>query len=117
MIKPAARLQTIKADIARRFAEENLSVSDVARSHGVTPRYVHLLFEPEGQTFSEFLIEQRLTQAHRMLTDSQFAGRSISFIAYEVGFANLSYFNRLFRRRYGATPSRIRAAAYSGRKL
>jgi AraC-like DNA-binding protein len=109
----AARLQAIKADIARRFHDESLSVTDVARHHGVTPRYVHMLFESEGRTFSEFLIEQRLTQAHCMLTDPHFAARTISAIAFEVGFANLSYFNRLFRRRYGASPSDIREAARS----
>jgi AraC-like DNA-binding protein len=75
-----------------------------------------MLFAAEGQTFSEFLIEQRLTQAHRMLTDSRFAARAISAIAFEVGFANLSYFNRCFRRRYGASPSAIREAARSARK-
>ena len=32
-------------------------------------------------------------------------------IAYDVGFGDLSYFNRVFRRRYGATPSDIRQLA------
>jgi AraC-like DNA-binding protein len=107
----AARLQAIKSDISLRFTEESLSVGDVARRHGVTPRYVHMLFEAEGRTFTEFVIERRLTQAHRMLTNPQFSDRNISAIAFEVGFANLSYFNRVFRRRYGASPSDIRAAA------
>ncbi|RUX33774.1 helix-turn-helix domain-containing protein, partial [Mesorhizobium sp. M7A.F.Ca.CA.002.09.1.1] len=39
------------------------------------------------------------------------AGRSITAIAYEAGFNDLSYFNRAFRRRYDATPSDVRAAA------
>jgi AraC-like DNA-binding protein len=34
--------------------------------------------------------------------------------AFEVGFGNLSYFNRSFRRRYGVTPSDMRAAARRG---
>jgi AraC-like DNA-binding protein len=32
-------------------------------------------------------------------------------VAYEAGFGDLSYFNRTFRRRYGATPSDVREAA------
>jgi AraC-like DNA-binding protein len=32
-------------------------------------------------------------------------------IAFEVGFGNLSWFNRTFRRKYGASPSDIRKAA------
>jgi AraC-like DNA-binding protein len=35
----------------------------------------------------------------------------ISTIAIESGFGGLSYFNHVFRRRYGATPSDIRATA------
>ena len=35
----------------------------------------------------------------------------ISTIAFESGFGDLSYFNHVFRRCYGATPSDIRAGA------
>jgi AraC-like DNA-binding protein len=110
----AARLHAIKSDISHRFSDEGLSVGDMARRHGVTPRYVHMLFEAEGRTFTEFVIERRLAQAHRMLTDSQFADRTISAIAFDVGFSNLSHFNRVFRRRYGAAPSDVREAARRG---
>ncbi len=110
----AARLNAIKADVAHHLADETLSVSEVARRHQVTPRYVQMLFEDDGRTFTEFVIERRLTQAHRMLTGSQFTDRTISAIAFEVGFANLSYFNRVFRRRYGASPSDVRETARRG---
>jgi AraC-like DNA-binding protein len=45
------------------------------------------------------------------LRNPQFSARSISLIAYDVGFGDLSYFNRVFRRRYGVTPSDIRQLA------
>jgi AraC-like DNA-binding protein len=64
---------------------------------------------------SDFVLMQRLTRAHRMLGDPAFAERSIGAIAYEVGFGDLSYFNRAFRRRFGATPSDVREAARRGR--
>jgi transcriptional regulator GlxA family with amidase domain len=60
---------------------------------------------------SEFVLGQRLIRAHRMLTDSRFAARSITSVAFDAGFGDVSYFNRSFRRRYGATPSDIRAEA------
>ena len=62
-------------------------------------------------TFSEFVRGRRLARAHRMLTDPRCADRSISTIAFEVGFGDLSYFNHAFRRLYGATPSDVRAGA------
>jgi len=104
----AARLQAIKTDIAANLANGSLSVADVATRHRVTPRYVHKLFEDEGTTFTQFIIRQRLNRAYRMLRDPQFAMRSITSIAFDAGFGDLSYFNRTFRRHYNATPSDIR---------
>jgi AraC-like DNA-binding protein len=43
-----------------------------------------------------------------MLVSPRFAYLRISDIALEVGFADLSWFNRQFRRRFGASPSDIR---------
>jgi AraC-like DNA-binding protein len=74
----------------------------------VTPRYLQRLFEADGTTFSVFLLGQRLARAYRMLCDQQFWDRPVGVIAYDVGFGDLSYFNRCFRRQYGATPTEIR---------
>ena len=43
-----------------------------------------------------------------MLTELRFAHSAVGAIAYDVGFGDLSYFNRCFKRRYGATPREIR---------
>jgi AraC-like DNA-binding protein len=104
----AARLRAIKADIITNLTDYELNVSTVAARHGVTPRYVHRLFEYEGITYSGFVLGQRLDRVYRMLTNPRYAGHSISTLAFATGFGDLSYFNRSFRRRYGATPSDIR---------
>jgi AraC-like DNA-binding protein len=111
----AARLRAVKADIVENLGNKNLSIDALAARHGVTPRYVSMLFESEPLTFSEFVLRQRLHRAHRMLNDPRFADRSISSIALEAGFGDISYFNRTFRRAYGATPSDIRASALRGK--
>jgi AraC-like DNA-binding protein len=110
----ASRLAAIKADILDNLARPDLSAAGVATRHGVTRRYLYMLFETEGATFSEFVIEQRLLRAHRMLSDPRLAYRSINAIALDVGFGDLSYFNRTFRRRFGATPSDVRQQARRG---
>ncbi|TPI34175.1 helix-turn-helix domain-containing protein [Mesorhizobium sp. B3-1-6] len=107
-----ARLRAIKADIIARGGD--LSAEDVARRHRLSTRYVRKLFESDGTSLSEFMLRQRLLHAHRMLSDPRNAGRSITAIAFEAGFNDLSYFNRAFRRRYDATPSDVRAAALKG---
>lgn len=111
----AARLQAIKTDIVAGLFDETLTVATVAARHGVTPRYVHKLFEDEGVTYSQFVLQHRLDHAFRMLRDPRCAARRIGEIGYEVGFGDLSYFNRAFRRRYGATPSDVRGTGQDGR--
>jgi AraC-like DNA-binding protein len=112
----AARLRTIKADIASNLGDCELNVNGVAARHGVTPRYVQKLFASEGATFSEYVLGRRLATAYRLLADPHFAHRSISSIAFDLGFSDLSYFNRTFRRRHEATPTEVRtqASGYRG---
>jgi AraC-like DNA-binding protein len=108
---PAARLRAIKADIVRNFADRDLSIDAVALRNGITPRYVSMLLESDATTFSELVLAQRLHRAHQMLTDQRWSDRTVSSVAFDAGFGDLSYFNRAFRRRYGATPSDVRKTA------
>jgi AraC-like DNA-binding protein len=50
-------------------------------------------------------------RAQCALADPRFVGHPISTIAFEAGFGDLSHFNRTFRRRFGMTPSEVRARA------
>jgi AraC-like DNA-binding protein len=104
----AALLWALKTDIAAHASDPALSVGAVAARHGISARYVHKLFEPTGVTFSEFVLARRLANAHAALVDRRFDDRSITSIALRVGFGDLSYFNRTFRRRFGKTPSDVR---------
>ena len=107
----AVRLAAIKADIAANLHDGDLNATMVATRNRVTVRYLHKLFESEGITYSEFVLGQRLARAHCLLTNPLHSRRAISTIAFELGFNDLSYFNRTFRRRYNATPSEIRDGA------
>jgi AraC-like DNA-binding protein len=109
----AARLRAIKGDILENLSRGDLSIDAVALRNGISPRYVRMLFDGEGATYSDFVLGHRLARAHRMLRDPRNVGRTISAMAFEAGFGDLSYFNRAFRRRYGATPSDVRMAAWS----
>jgi AraC-like DNA-binding protein len=104
----AARLAALKADITRHLADPALSVAAVAARHGISVRYVHKLFEDDGRTYSQVVLDARLDHALRELRDPRCAERTVSAIAGAAGFGDLSYFNRTFRRRYGMTPSEAR---------
>jgi AraC-like DNA-binding protein len=110
----AARLHAIKRDIAENLDRPDLSVATIACRHGCTPRFVQRLFEAEGTTFTEYVLAQRLARAHRLLSDPRLGGEKISTVAYDVGFGDLSYFYRAFRRRYGASPSDVREQTRRG---
>jgi AraC-like DNA-binding protein len=104
----SARLRAVKADIAKRIDQPDLSIGTIAALHHCSPRYLQKLFEGDGTTFSDHVLAQRLARAHRLLTDPRRVHEKISAVAYDSGFANLSYFNRVFRRRYGVAPSDVR---------
>jgi AraC-like DNA-binding protein len=112
---PAARLRAIKGDIVKNLTDRDLSIEMIARRHGITARYVSMLFDGDATTFSEFVLVQRLNRVHRMLTDPRYSDRAVSSLAFETGFGDLSYFNRCFRRLYGATPSDVRAISRNAR--
>ncbi|MBR0853756.1 helix-turn-helix transcriptional regulator [Bradyrhizobium liaoningense] len=105
----AARLEVIKADILARLDDGSLTLADLARRHRASPRTIQLLFERRGATFSEFLLEQRLLRAARLLRDPLHRVSKISDLAYLSGFNDVSYFHRAFRRRFGMTPSDAKA--------
>ena len=109
----AARLRAVKAYIVENLTDRDLSINTAAARHGVTPRYVSRLFESDATTFTEFVLVQRLKRAHRMLIAPAFSDRTVSSIALEAGFGDISYFNSAFRRQYGETPSDVRAKAQS----
>lgn len=109
----AARLRAIKEDIETWLDQPDLSVATIVARHRINPRWIQRLFEGEGTTFTEYVLAQRLARAYRLLTDPLHAQQKVSMIAFDAGFADLSYFNRAFRRRYGITPSDLRAAAKS----
>lgn len=108
---PATRLRAIKADVVKNLTDRRLSIDIIAARHGITPRYVSMLFDGDATTFTEFVLLQRLNRAYRMLSHARFSELTVSAIAFEVGFGDLSYFNRVFRRRYGVTPSDVRQSA------
>jgi AraC-like DNA-binding protein len=108
----AARLKAIKTDLN---ANPGLTLAAISVRQGVTPRYVQTLFEADGTTFTAYALNARLSRAYRMLTAARYAGWTISAIAYEAGFSDLSHFNRNFRRRYGASPSEVRTEAARAR--
>lgn len=85
-----------------------MTIEQVAARQGVSTRYVQMLFEGEGNSFTAFTLGLKLDAARAMLASPRFQSWSVTDIAFEAGFGDLSYFNRCFRRRFDMTPSGYR---------
>jgi len=105
----AARLRLIETDIVAHIADGDLSVAATARRQGLSPKTLQRMFERAGKTFTAFVLEQRLRRARRLLATPGNRGKKIAELAFAAGFGDLSYFNRMFRRSFGMTPSEWRA--------
>lgn len=81
-------------------------VDSIARAVRMTPDHLIRLFKKEmGCTPAQFMIDRRMTQAMLLLSSEPMM---IKEVAYTLGYDNLSYFTRLFRRHTGLTPRSYR---------
>ena len=111
LVNPAAnrkaldKIKPILKYVENHYAEK-ITISDIAQVADFSESHFMRYFkETMGTSFIEYLKEYRLTMSARLLQSSE---ASILDIASEVGFDNLSYFNRSFKKRYGVTPSQFR---------
>ncbi len=106
-----ARLKAAFEHIAASLHDPALSLIGVASRLGISPRYLQQLLEDTGTCFTDHVHELRLQRAFALLTDPRNKARLVSGLALDCGFSDISHFNRLFRSRFGDTPSRVRAQA------
>lgn len=101
------RAHTLRRDllqyISQHIADAELNVQTAAVALGISPRYVHALLRPTGRSFAEHLLELRLDQCRRALLNYASVA-SITQIAFNWGFNEMSHFSRAFRRRFGVSP-------------
>jgi AraC-like DNA-binding protein len=94
--------------IRRNALNPDLTASVTARAVGMSVRTVHNLMRDSGQSFSEWVLDARVTHARRLLQSAGAERRKIADIAVACGFSDLSHFNRMFKARFGCTPSEAR---------
>lgn len=102
-----ARIQSAINFIAQNFHDCDLSERDLAVHQGISIRYLQKLFEKESTSFVKCLTEHRL-QAARALLESKQGDRTLSEIALTVGYNDLSNFHRMFKKKFGETPTDAR---------
>lgn len=100
-----AVVAAMQADLDRYFAQ-NTSLSEMARIYHYNEKYLGRLFKTQvGISFGQYLNQRRLEYSAQLLKQSN---HSILDISQRAGFNNVTYFNRLFRRQFGQSPSQYR---------
>ena len=99
-----------KMKLILKYVENNymdkITIEDIANEVGLSQSHFMKYFKNTmGTSFIDYLNEYRLTMASRLLVSSE---SSILDIAAEVGYENLSYFNRTFKKRFSMTPREYR---------
>jgi AraC-like DNA-binding protein len=103
-----SHLLAAKEHIHARLQDPGLCGDQVARAVGVTVRHLNRAFATEGTTVAQYVQGRRLDCARVDLTATSMAGSRIADVAARWGFASQAHFTRLFRARFGCTPSEIR---------
>jgi AraC-like DNA-binding protein len=94
--------------IERLYSREDLSPKAIAAACGISESYLHRIYRETGKTAMERVREVRMDMADELLRRGLPAFRTVSEIAYEVGFKSLSEFSRAYKRRFGRTPRQAR---------
>lgn len=103
---------------ACQFLQDHLSEpvgrKDVARFLRLHPNHVSRLFRQfSHKPFHEFVLQQRLARARKLLRGS--SDLNVTDIAAASGFANLGYFSRCYQRAFGRAPSKDRMTGQATR--
>lgn len=102
---PNDRLQLVLSYVEANYVEK-ISLATVARLCGLSPFQFSRAFKKiRGITFRDFVLEFRIERAARGLRSPD---ASVTDVAFGAGFNDLSYFARMFRRRFGVSPSHFR---------
>jgi AraC-like DNA-binding protein len=96
-------------------ADREIDLDSTAKAAGISSfHFLRMFSNVLGVTPHQYLVRSRLRHAARLLVDD---ARTITSIAFDVGFGDLSNFVRTFHRAAGVSPRDFRNAARSDRKI
>lgn len=98
----------IQRDVESRLGAPDLSPSQLADRHHISVRYLHRLFEGEGETVAEWIRRRRLERCRRDLSDPALRTLPVASIGARWGLRDAAHFSRAFKAAYGISPRAFR---------
>ena len=93
-------------EVIGRDYQKELSLKDISKDLFINPVYLGQLIKKEtNSTFAELLNKQRIKAAQQLLLSTN---DSIEDICYTVGYSNVGYFYKVFRKLCGKSPKAYR---------
>ena len=93
-------------EVIGRDYKKELSLKDISKDLFINPVYLGQLIKKEtNSTFAELLNKQRIKAAQQLLLSTN---DSIEDVCYTVGYSNVGYFYKVFRKLCGKSPKAYR---------
>jgi AraC-like DNA-binding protein len=93
------------------LADCELTPESIARTHHISVRYLHKLFQEQGTSVGRWILRRRLEECRRELALRGRGDRTIAAVAGRWGFLSATHFSRVFRSTYGMSPREWRETA------
>jgi len=94
-------------DYIRLNLQNEISLQSVAEAFSISRSHLSRIFkEGKGMSFQDFVVSEKFVRAAELLVEN--ADESITVISRSLGYFDLAYFSKLFKARYGMTPSQYR---------
>lgn len=94
--------------IDQHFASSDLNADKIARAGNISTSYLYKLFSANGNSLQDYIFQQRLKHAEKLLKQSNYRHLNIEQVAQLCGFTQMSHFSRRFKQHTGISPLQYR---------
>jgi len=103
-----ARQALVTEFIEARLHDPNLTPGMISSALRISPRYLRKLMAQYGETASSYILRRRLEESSKQLKTILYRNRTVTDIAFSLGFNSTAHFARVFKEKFGMTPTECR---------
>ncbi|MGZ5780385.1 MAG: helix-turn-helix domain-containing protein [Burkholderiaceae bacterium] len=108
-----AHRERVNAYIKHNHADPRLSPKTIAGACGISVSYLHKLFHSFDLQIEDCIYAQRLETCKNLLLDPAQHGKTMQQIAYLAGFNHSSHCSRLFKDKFGMSPTEYKNSYFA----